>query len=68
MDMKRLDEVSLLKKSLENMKVDRDKWKSACIDMVIYSQYGFDRVREERVGEIFGLCCDATDFYGHEGL
>jgi hypothetical protein len=68
MDMRRLGETELLKKSLENMKADRDKWKSACVDIVIYSQYGFGKVGKERVGEIFGLCHKATNAHSDEIL
>lgn len=55
-----LDEIELLKKTIHNLKADRDQWKAACIDMVVYEQYGYGKVTPARHLEIFDMCFKAT--------
>lgn len=55
-----LNEIELYKASLKRVQAERDEWKSACVDMVIYEQYGHSRISYERHKEIFDMCYKAT--------
>ena len=61
----RFDEINLLKASIERLEEERDSWMSACIDIVIFQQYGYERISYRRYEEIFYMCYEATK-PGHE--
>lgn len=63
-----LDEIELWKKSLHRMQLDRDRWKSACIDLIVYEQYGHDKISPARYQEIFSMCHEATALEEKEGF
>lgn len=63
-----LNEIELYKASLKRVRAERDMWKSACVDMVIYEQYGHSKISYERHQEIFHMCYEATSANENEDL
>lgn len=66
MSLFNMTEINLLKKSVKMLTEERDSWKKACIDIVIYQQYGEEKISRKRYKEIFKMCYDATSINDEE--